>query len=90
MANVLQSSPPPHRHGHHHHHDHVLQPAYSGTSSASNNQFSMHSFGPSCGETAPSNSFEPIPHLSGRAGPDEEEDEEESHDRVAFANHIFH
>ncbi|CAA0837359.1 LOB domain-containing protein 20 [Striga hermonthica] len=88
MANALHTWPPPH-----HHHDVAaagLQPAYSGTSSASNNNhFSVHSFGPnSLNETAFSNCFEPnIPHLLGRALHEEEEDE--SHDPVALANRIF-
>ncbi|KAL3637031.1 hypothetical protein CASFOL_019330 [Castilleja foliolosa] len=87
MANALQSQPPPH---HHHHIAAVLQPAYSGTSAASINHINMHSFGPNFGETAVSNSFEPIPYLSGRAAyGEEEEEEEESHDHIAFANHIL-
>ncbi|XP_051138829.1 LOB domain-containing protein 20-like [Andrographis paniculata] len=104
MANALQSSP----HQQHQHQQQqqtapigatsMVQPAYSNTSSASNNLVSMHSFGPSYGDTAPSNSFDPIPHLStaaaggggGRHLEDEEEEEEESHDPLAFANHIFH
>ncbi|GFQ03178.1 LOB domain-containing protein 20 [Phtheirospermum japonicum] len=88
MASALQSSPPPQHH--HHHIAAVLQPAYSGTSSASINHISMNSFGPNLGETALSNSFEHMPHLSGRAINEDEDEEEESHDPVAFANHIFH
>ncbi|KAK6160224.1 hypothetical protein DH2020_003605 [Rehmannia glutinosa] len=91
MANALEkSSAVPPQHHHHMIAAAVLQPAYSNTSSASNNLISFTpNFGESC--TALSNSnFEPIPHLSGRAVPDEDEEEEQSHDPVAFANHIFH
>ncbi|KAL3632668.1 hypothetical protein CASFOL_025652 [Castilleja foliolosa] len=86
MANALQSSPPPH----HHHIAAVLQPAYSGTSSASINHISLQSFGPNYGETALSNIFEPMSHLPGRAIYEDEEEEEESHDPVEFANHILY
>ncbi|PIN08087.1 hypothetical protein CDL12_19346 [Handroanthus impetiginosus] len=88
MANALQNSPQQQQHIN----AAVLQPAYSNNSSASNNLISMHSFSHNFGSeiTAPSNSFEPIPHLSGQALHDEDEEEEESHDPLAFANHIFH
>ncbi|XP_019199992.1 PREDICTED: LOB domain-containing protein 20-like [Ipomoea nil] len=73
----------------------VLQPAYSNTSSASNNLLNISNFSSNfdlVGETtgAPHNShcFDPIVQLS-HPSQEEEEDEEQSHNPIAFTNHMF-
>ncbi|KAL3537925.1 hypothetical protein ACH5RR_001291 [Cinchona calisaya] len=69
----------------------TLQPAYSNTSSASNNLINLNSFSPNfelAGEAAPSNSFDPI-LLSQVPQEAEEEDEDESQNPLEFTNQIF-
>ncbi|KZV33947.1 LOB domain-containing protein 20 [Dorcoceras hygrometricum] len=74
----------------------LQQPAYSNTSSASNNliNFGNAFAGPNFGETtATSTCFEPgIHHMYKRGYPgrdEDDEDEEPAHDQVSFTNHIF-
>ncbi|XP_073275603.1 LOB domain-containing protein 20 [Primulina huaijiensis] len=74
----------------------LQQPAYSNTSSASNNliNFGNTFVGPNFGETtATSTCFEPgFHHLYNRAnrhGREEDDEDEETRDQVSFTNHIF-
>ncbi|KAA8516896.1 hypothetical protein F0562_017286 [Nyssa sinensis] len=87
VANAFQSS-----HEQQQQHIAALQPAYSNNSSASNSLVNLSSFNSSfdiAAETAPSShSFEPL-QLS-RPTHDEEEDEEESRNPIAFANQMLH
>ncbi|KAL2502233.1 LOB domain-containing protein 20 [Forsythia ovata] len=92
MVNALQNSPSQQQQQQH---VAVLQPAYSNTSSASNNNLiNINNFSsPTNFEqtAAPSNSFEPIRLCpSVQDHDEEEEEEEESRDPIAFTNQIFH
>ncbi|XP_073157883.1 uncharacterized protein [Henckelia pumila] len=98
-SNAFQNSAAPQHQHHHQHHPVAMlqQPAYSNTSSASNNlmlNFGNTFVGPNVfGEaTATSTCFDPcIHHLynRGNAGREEDDEDEETHDQVSFTNHIF-
>ncbi|XP_059669570.1 LOB domain-containing protein 20 [Cornus florida] len=89
VANALQSTQQQQQQQH----ITLLQPAYSNNSSASNNLVHMSSFNSNFDiavETVPSGRiFEPL-QLSKPSREEDQEDEEESRNPVAFANQILH
>ncbi|XP_031100054.1 LOB domain-containing protein 20-like [Ipomoea triloba] len=94
VANALQTSQQQHQHQHQQQQQHLqqhaaaLQPAYSNTSSASNNLLNISNFSSNFDLTSGAPNFDPIVQLS-HPSQEEEEDEEQSHNPIAFTNHMF-